>query len=58
MEEATTVVQIALTDEVMQLISHIDEGVTFGVHLFYLLAVIALAYGLYRIYTYVFRRFF
>lgn len=54
--ETTTVV---ITEyDTIALLEHIDTGVTLQVHLMYLLIAILFAYGLYRIYTYVFRSFF
>jgi hypothetical protein len=54
MEETTNFI----ADSTMELLQHIDEGVSLQTHMLYLLLVIICGYGLYRLYTFVFRRFF
>lgn len=46
------------TSEVVDLLTNISVGINLQVHLMYLLIIIICGYGLYRLYTYVFRRFF
>lgn len=51
-------IETTVSSEVVELLTDISTGVNLQVHLIYLLLVIICVYGLYRLYTRIFGRFF
>lgn len=56
-ESVTEVTTAVMSPEVLELLQHIDTGVTIQTHIMYLFLALVGAYCLYMVYTFVFRRF-